>query len=591
MFRSLFPTKPLVSGFALSACLLVLVGVTWAQPGGDEGRGGDDGGRRGGRLGNFGGDQGGFGRGGGRFGGGPPGGFGGRGGRGGGLLGELMNDGTRTEINLTEDQVKQLEEIGQSMAGNREQFGDIFTRMQAAQTEEERNQIRDEMRQRFEDARKEQEEKVKGVLNDDQFKRVNQIQLHRQGTRALGSEDIQSQLGLSDPQKEQLAKVLEERDAARRELGFGASDEDREKFQQEWDAKVNNVLSDDQKKKWTDILGPPPADSGEERGFGRPGFAGPPGSTPGQPPRPPRQIYIEEKPEGAESVLSFGGGATNPNMAPPAAGPQDPGAPRTENLPPTTEPIPGDKKLTFNFRYAPWSDVLKLFAEEAGLSLDMNAVPPGTFNYFDTKQHTPMEALDILNGYLLPKGFCLVRRDRFLVCINIDNEIPPNLVPQVLAEEIEEYGRNTLLTVIFPLEGVDVTQVAAEVDQIKGPQGKVAGLPSTNSLLVTDIGTNLIRIRNLLRDVTTAAGPNAVTFKPYQLQHISAIDAETTLRSLLGLGSGVVNVSAGAGFDFGRGRDSRDSRDSRSSSTPSTTISITTDERTNQLLVSATTIQ
>src|SRR5207249_3687447 len=55
----------------------------------------------------------------------------------------------------------------------------------------------------------------------------------------------------------------------------------------------------------------------------------------------------------------------------------------------TASDKPGDaakkvkvEKLSFNFRHAPWADVLKAFAELSELTLDLNVVPPGTFNYF-----------------------------------------------------------------------------------------------------------------------------------------------------------------------------------------------------------------
>lgn len=515
------------------------------------------------------------------FGGGPPGGFGGFGGRGrggpggGGVLGELMNPATKTEITISEEQQKKLDEIGQSMMGNRDQFGDIFTRMQSAQSEEEREKIREEMRQRFDEVRKQAESKVKEVLSPEQFKRLDQIRLHREGSRAFANEEVATELGLSKEQRDQIAKLLEERDAARRELGFTASEEDRAKFQQDWDAKLTTVLTEEQKKKWTDRIGPPPADAGQTGGTRPPA---PVGGIPAVQPAAPRQIYVEEKPAGAQVVASFG--APRPSGGPVAIAANSPSG-TSAGTPSSPEPsVSPEKRLFFNFSYAPWTDVLKLFAEEAGLSLDLNAVPPGTFNYFDSAGHTPTEALDVLNGWLLPKGYCLVRRDRALVCINIDQPIPPNLVPQIAPEEIDKRGKNELLTVIFSLEGVEVGQVAAEVDQIKGPQGKVAGLPSTNSLLVTDIGSNLARIRDLLKAVTSAAGPNAATFKAYTVRNIAAADAESTLRSLLGMSVGVTNVSAGAG----------DER-SRSSSASSGGISITTDVRTNQLLVSATMAQ
>ncbi len=466
--------------------------------------------------------------------------FGGRGPGGGGALGEIENEGTRTELGISEDQYQKLREIGES-SQNRDQFGDMFERMRAAESEEDREKVRNEMRATFEKVRTESEQKMKTVLSEQQFNRLNQIQLHRSGARALSQTDVADSLTLTDVQKEQLTKLNEERDAARREAGFRMSDEDRVKFDEEWNGKMLSILTPEQKQKWTEKLGPPPTSQPQ---FGRP--------SPAPTTSPQRTVIEEEVPADAQVMTSFGQ---------PAA--------------PTGEKVPVDQRtMSFNFRYAPWKDVLKLFAEQADLSLDLNALPPGTFNYFDTNTYTPTQALDIINGYLLPKGFCLVRRNEFLVCVNIDEPIPPNLIPQVLPTDLDQRGNNELLTVLFPLEGVDVGEVAVEVNEIKGPQGKVVGLKSTNSVLVTDIGSNLRRIRAMLADVTLRGGPEDITFKAYSISNIGALEAEQLLRSLLGLG-GVTNVSA---MNDGR---------SRSTSTASSKIQITTDERTNQLLVTA----
>lgn len=72
---------------------------------------------------------------------------------------------------------------------------------------------------------------------------------------------------------------------------------------------------------------------------------------------------------------------------------------------------------------------------------------------------------------------------------------------------------------VFPLEGVDVEQIAKEIEQVKGPQGKVVGMKTTNSLLVTDIGANLRRIQSLLSGATRG-GPNDLVFKPYSMRHL-----------------------------------------------------------------------
>ena len=58
----------------------------------------------------------------------------------------------------------------------------------------------------------------------------------------------------------------------------------------------------------------------------------------------------------------------------------------------------------------------------------MTSVPEGEFHYYDRAKYTSSEALDIINGYLLQRNHVIVRRNQFLVVLNLENGIPPNLV-------------------------------------------------------------------------------------------------------------------------------------------------------------------
>ena len=67
--------------------------------------------------------------------------------------------------------------------------------------------------------------------------------------------------------------------------------------------------------------------------------------------------------------------------------------------------------------------------------LVIDAPPPGTFNYIDTRSYAAEEAIDVLNSVLLTKGYTLVRRERMLLLINLEDGIPPNLVTTVPVQE------------------------------------------------------------------------------------------------------------------------------------------------------------
>ena len=228
--------------------------------------------------------------------------------------------------------------------------------------------------------------------------------------------------------------------------------------------------------------------------------------------------------------------------------------------------------LSFSFRFAPWEDVLTKFAEVAGLTLDLTEVPSGTFNYYDKGSYSPPEALDIMNGYLLQRGFVLVRRDRFLVCVNLEKGVPANLVPMVTVDQLADYGNNELVSVIFTHENMDAGLAASQVEQFQGPHGKVVSLNASNSLHVTDTGGNLRLIQRLLdegafsRRVNGSTGP---AFKSFALQYVRADEAERLIRTLFGLSPALSSATAAA---MPRASISAD-------------LTITTDARTNRLFV------
>lgn len=492
--------------------------------------------------------------------GGGRGGFGGFGrGGGSGITGELRNPATAEELGLTDDQKAKLDEMSNARREARDtnpKLVDLRAKMDGA-SDEERELLNAEMQIETNRMQTEAEEQVKQFIGDEKFTRLRQISLHRSTQFGMGGaltqDFVAKDIGLSQEQKDQLTKLQEEQMNAFREVGFRGSAEDRQKIMDDYKAKMTAVLTPEQQTKWTGLIGAPPKDSA----VAGPGGGPAPAVATGTPPK--RTQISVEAPPGVTPEVSFGADAKSA------------------------------QKLQFSFRFAPWMDVLKLFAESANLSLDLNAVPPGTFSYYDKKEYTPTEALDILNGYLLPKGFVLVRRDDFLVCISIDEEIAPNLVPVIGADELLSRGKNELLTVVFPLEGVDVQLIAKEIEQVKGPQGKVVGMQTTNSLLVTDIGTNLRRIQTLLAGATRG-GPNDLVFKPYTMKYLNASDAELVLRGLLGLQVTATNVSAGGGYDYRRS-------DTRTPTPPPTPNSLrttgksnaqlTSDPRTNSLLVTA----
>jgi type II secretory pathway component GspD/PulD (secretin) len=258
---------------------------------------------------------------------------------------------------------------------------------------------------------------------------------------------------------------------------------------------------------------------------------------------------------------------------------------------------PEDRRLQFNFREAPWPDVLQQFAAWSGLTLDLTDVPEGTFSYYDNRRRGPSEAIDILNGYLLPRGYVLVRRDRFLAVLKTDNPMLKNLVPTVALDELVERGENELLRVLIPLEDIDPTTAAEEVQQMLGPLGSATASETSQSLLVQGFGRTLRDIVELLGNAKPALVDDKLNFRAFPLRHLPASEAERQIKNLFGITAGAVNVSRSAsGRDRWRDRSRRDRDDDDNRREPAVPLlekvaqnmKVSALTRTNSLLVTAT---
>ena len=160
-----------------------------------------------------------------------------------------------------------------------------------------------------------------------------------------------------------------------------------------------------------------------------------------------------------------------------------------------------EKKLRFNFRFQPWVDVLNWFAQQADLSLVLDAPPPGTFNYTDSHAYTVPEAIDLLNGVLLTKGYTLIRRERMLLVVNLEDGLPLDLIPRVGLDELDRRGQFEIVRASLPLSGRNPDEVKTEIEPLVGPHGKIDVLPKTGQVLVTDAAARIRAIRAVIESM------------------------------------------------------------------------------------------
>ena len=458
----------------------------------------------------------------------------------------LRNDDIRQQLGLSAAQLEKLTEASKGGSPGREVFDPFLQRMKETSDEAERTKIREEMQQAIAKAKEDAGGRALTILDSRQLKVLRSLYLQQAGVRAFTDPRVAADLMLTDEQKVQMQALAGPRREAAAKLGFESTPEQLAAFNKDWETKYFALLTDAQKQKWTEQAGVAPGASPVTATEGS-------GTMSGQ----------NEAPAGAEVVSSFGGASD------------------------TGDGQPLVEKFTFNFRFAPWDQVLEDFAAGAGYTLDLNQVPPGSFSHLDGKEYNAQQAMDILNGYLQRKGFALVLKDGFLVCLNVDKGIPPNLIPDVVTDDllkieqgVHTVGDNEIVRIEIPLEKLDVGVMAQEVEQLLGPLGTMTAFTQTGSLIIADTGSNLRRIRSYV-DASVARRKGDLVFKTYPLVNIDAEEAEFMLLSQFGMRQGVANVSAGGGGDR------RGGPPAPTPTPAASALQVMSDARTNSLFVTA----
>ncbi len=311
--------------------------------------------------------------------------------------------------------------------------------------------------------RRESETQGLALLTPEQRAQFEKIRLRREGLAALAQPAVIEELKLSEEQQSQVAEILGSRD----ELLDTADEPDKKTILAGVERKLSLLLTDVQRSAWVELIGTSAT------------------SLPVANDKPATQEVVTNEPK------EIGVAASTPG------------------------------KIRFSFRYQPWRDVLQWFADQADLSFVLDAAPEGTFNYTDSHEYTPAEAIDLLNSVLLTKGYTLVRRQRMLMLINLEDGIPDNLISTIPLDELDKKGEYELVAVLFDLEKTSPEALQDEIEQMVGPQGSVVALTTSRQLLVTETAGRLRAIRSVIERIE----------RPQEVQSskMEAIDLEFAL--------------------------------------------------------------
>jgi type II secretory pathway component GspD/PulD (secretin) len=238
-----------------------------------------------------------------------------------------------------------------------------------------------------------------------------------------------------------------------------------------------------------------------------------------------------------------------PDTPSPAEETADEGTPAEQAAAPDNPPQPDATdapespagSLRFSFSGTPWREVIQWVADEAGLALHVDSLPPGSFTYTDPSTFTHQEAIDRVNLFLLPQGYTLVRSGNLLSVINLSDprsmEQLDALADLVRVDELDQRNGQDVVKCLFPLGALSADDAVEELSAIK-LMTQPAVLSKTNQLLITDTVAKLKNVRAILDAFEPSALDNGTVVKSFELEHVEAEDVLAVARPHLGLATG-----------------------------------------------------
>ncbi|MDA0659233.1 MAG: hypothetical protein O2931_09595 [Planctomycetota bacterium] len=205
-------------------------------------------------------------------------------------------------------------------------------------------------------------------------------------------------------------------------------------------------------------------------------------------------------------------------------------------------PLPS-QKLRFNFHNAPWEKVLQWLADESDLSFSADVIPRGTFTYVDqNRELSPDRAIDLVNGYLLIKGYTLVRHDRMLIVIDLEEDLDRRLVSELVTEipleELEQRGRYEVSKTRFILKHADAKVAEQQISPLLSPVGSLVVMPEAKQIVATDTGDKLRAIREVLAALERETTSKSSQLHTFRLRVANAEEVLVIARPLLQIGEG-----------------------------------------------------
>ena len=229
--------------------------------------------------------------------------------------------------------------------------------------------------------------------------------------------------------------------------------------------------------------------------------------------------HAQDDTESPPRIGSDGAGPGNPGSDSPAPAKTD-----ARQKPPV---IAGSTKVNIDFVDTPLTELVKYMAEITGRNFILTDDLKGSVTIISHKPVTVAEAYEAFLSALSQAGYTTVTSGQATQVVALGDAAS---TPLRVYEGGEIPYTDNYVTQIIQMENVSVTDIQSVVQGLAGKSAKIIPYPATNTLIITDAGSNIRKIYRIITQLDVASPKSKLEIIP--IVNSQASDIKTLIEQL-----------------------------------------------------------
>ena len=187
--------------------------------------------------------------------------------------------------------------------------------------------------------------------------------------------------------------------------------------------------------------------------------------------------------------------------------------------------------IRLNFKDTPLDVVTDQLSQVAGLIVVKEVPVDGRATVTSIGPVTPGQAITLLNTTLKSNGYTAIRNGQILRIVSRDKAKKSNIPVHFGADPEQIDTSDELITQVLPIHNIDAVKLRDDLRPLMNTDADVAANGGSNSIVVTDVSSNIKRVAEIVAVLDKKEGTAAV-LRVIQLKNASATSAARLITAI-----------------------------------------------------------